>query len=156
MAVPLLPHNLMGAMYEDLLSQRFNFGPPPNTNYTLFNKFKRYVRSTWMSQNYETLSVFGLERRTNNACETYHKQFNTLVERSHPGAYHFADFTNEMLDNYYDNFVRLKENPGVPIVRPIPPGQEFRMAKIRQDERRLKFNQFSHDSDLFVYNRSEL
>ena len=68
--------------------------------YTLLTKFKRYVRSTWM-KNYENLSVFGLDGRTNNACESYHSRFNALVGRNHPEAKKFADFANEMLENYH-------------------------------------------------------
>ena len=52
-------------------------------------------------KNYENLSVFGLDGRTNNACESYHSRFNALVGRNHPEAKKFADFANEMLENYH-------------------------------------------------------
>ena len=72
-----------------------------------------------MSQNYENLSVFGLERRTNNACESYHARFNHLVTKKPPGAYQFADYANEMLENYHDDLERLKEDPYRPIGKRI-------------------------------------
>ena len=134
MAVPLLPHNLMAEVYEEILRETFVFNL--QGRYTLLTKFKRYVRSTWM-KNYENLSVFGLDRRTNNACESYHSRFNALVGRNHPGAYKFADFANEMLENYHMDFMRLKEHPNEPIVCEIRPAQEDRMARLRQLERRL-------------------
>ena len=58
MAVPLLPPHLMGAMYDELLTQTFNFTFLPR--YRQFEKFKTYIRSTWASQNFQELSVFGL------------------------------------------------------------------------------------------------
>ena len=43
MAVPLLPHYQMGAMYEELLSQTFNFTNP--YRYGKFDILKTYIRT---------------------------------------------------------------------------------------------------------------
>ena len=71
------------------------------------------------SKDFTELSVFGLDKRTNNDVESYHYQFNTLVEVKHPGAFDFADCVNEMLFNYCNEFDKLIAIPGVPIVRPF-------------------------------------
>ena len=83
MAVPLLPHNQIGEMYEELLQQTFNFRDP--SKFRKFDKFKQYMRNHWASKDFTELSVFGLDRRTNNDCENFHSQFNSLVGIKHPG-----------------------------------------------------------------------
>ena len=48
-----------------------------------FQKFKDYIRNYWASKDFTELSVFGLDKRTNNDVESNHYQFNTLVEVKH-------------------------------------------------------------------------
>ena len=143
MAVPLLPSHLIQQAYEELLGQRFVFGRNHQHFYNKLNKFKRYMRSTWMTQDVRNLSVFGLENRTNNVCESYHRQFNRLVGDKHPGAYDFANFVNQMLFNAHADFMRLQTNPEVPVVRGRRPGLEHRMAISRQNERLLTTGQIT-------------
>ena len=133
MAVPLLPHYLMAEMYEQLLQETFRFRR--DAKFRQFQKFKDYIRNYWASKDFTELSVFGLDKQTNNDVESYHYQFNTLVEVKHPGAFDFADCVNEMLFNYCNEFDKLIANPGVPIVRPKRPEDEATFAKLKQEER---------------------
>ena len=87
--------------------------------------------------NYKELSVFGLERRTNNDCESYHANFNFLVEKAHPGAYDFAQFCNQMFFNQQMEFERLQANPHIPVVRERRGDLEYRNARLKELERML-------------------
>ena len=72
-----------------------------------------------------------------NNCESFHSQFNSLVDTKHPNPFDFADCTNEMLANYRIEFEKLIANPDQPIVRPRGPGLEDRHARSKQLERLL-------------------
>ena len=135
MAVPLLPHYHMEAMYRELLQKTFNFSE--DANFRKFRKFKQYMDSYWASKDFTQLSVFGLDRRTNNNCESFHAQYNALVSEKHPGLYDFADYTNEMLENYLMDFEKLLTNPEVPINRPRRAALDSRDGKLKQYERLL-------------------
>ena len=135
MAVPLLPPHLMGAMYDELLTQTFNFTFLPR--YRQFEKFKTYIRSTWASQNFEELSVFGLEDATNNISESFNSRFNDLVKKKHPTPYHFVIALNEMLGIQKIRYQALKANPEIPVVKPRSSRLQAYMAKLRQSERLL-------------------
>ena len=135
MVVPLLPHYHMGEMYEELLKKNFNFRHDPH--YRNFRKFKQYVKSYWATKNFKELSVFGMDRRTNNNCESFHAQYNALVSEKHPSLYDFASYTNEMFENYRMDFDRLLNNPEVPITRARRAGLDRRDARLKQLERLL-------------------
>ena len=90
-----------------------------------------------MTVNFQELSVFGLERRTNNHCESYHSQFNRIVDGDHPNCWDFADYCNEMLEVKRHEYEKLEENPHEPIVRESRPAQQNRIAKLRREERQL-------------------
>ena len=135
MAVPLLPAHLMGDMYNELLEKTFRFRDW--SKHRPFDKFKRYMRNYWASKDFAELSVFGLERKTNNNCESFHNQFNSLVATKHPNPFDFADCTNEMLENYRNEFEKLLANPEQPIVRSRKPALEAGFAKLKQEERLL-------------------
>ena len=89
--------------------------------------------------NYKELSVFGLERRTNNDCESYHANFNFLVEKAHPGAYDFAQFCNQMFFNQQMEFERLQANPHIPVVRERRGDLEYRNARLKELESSFSF-----------------
>ena len=136
MAVPLLPPHHIEAMFELLLQQTFEFTYYPRNRQ--LNKFKHYIRSTWMSIETQELSVFGLERRTNNDCESYHSRFNRLVGGPHkPNCWDFAEYCNEMLEIQRHEYEKLKTNPHVPIVRERRAALVNRDARLRREERNL-------------------
>ena len=87
-----------------------------------------------MTQDPKDLSVFGLDRRTNNCCESYHAQWNLLVPKAHPGCYDFAQHTNQMFENYQMELERVKANPTIPILRERRGDLEYRMARLRKIE----------------------
>ena len=83
------------------------------------------------------MSVVRLDRRINNTCESFHAQYNKLVQEKHPGLYDFADYTNEMFKNYRMEFEKLLEDPEQQINRARRPGLNGWDAKLKQEERLL-------------------
>ena len=49
--------------------------------------------------------------------ESYHSQFNQLIDKAHPGFYDFALHINDKFSNYHMEFDRLRTNPLIPTVR---------------------------------------
>ena len=84
--------------------------------------------------------MFGLERRTNNDCESYHSKFNQLVGGKHPSVWDFAEYCNEMLEFKRHEYEKLKTNPHVPIVRERRAGLVNRDARMRREGRKLLNN----------------
>ena len=100
------------------------------------------------------LSVFGLDRRTNNCCESYHSQFNQLVDKAHPGFYDFALHVNDMFSNYHMEFDQLRTNILIPTVRERHGALEYRLAKLSDEERKLII--LNTDTSFFIHASNKL
>ena len=71
-------------------------------------RFKIYIRSTWRDGiPTEELSVYRLFDKTNNAAESFSKQFNKFAVRSHLNFFQSIRCVAQVLHNAYLEYLRL-------------------------------------------------
>ena len=73
------------------------------------DKLAKYLKKSWLNQiSSEELSIFELDKGTNNAAETYHSKLKTIIKTGHPIIWTFLDTINGVIQDTYNEIGRLR------------------------------------------------
>ena len=118
MSLPLLPPNLIKSVYKDLIKGQKDC---PQWAQKGVRSFKKYVTSYWLERvKPEKLSVFQVERRTNNHLESYHRWLKGHIPpvSAKLNLWVFVSRLNDFISSMDLDFERLAG--GLKVHRPMP------------------------------------
>ena len=106
----LLPSQLIQMVWELHLEPAVFTGFDERANLNL-QEFKRYVSGQWIYKSgmVEFLSLYNTDITTNNPLESLNKKFKKKIETKQPNLFDFLTGMNELLDEEFDQFMRLLE-----------------------------------------------
>lgn len=105
-------------------------------------KFMRYMRRQWLKKD---ISVYKDKVRTNNACESMHRRFITVVGKPHPTVFNFIRFIQE-----FENHAAIELSRDINSIS-LPKNR--RKQYIQDDERIMKAEktlEMTNDVELFL------
>ena len=115
MHLNFLPAHMMSPAFEILAREDPGLVDPLEKK--KWRKVIKYIRSFWMDKiGPEWLSVFGLERKTNNGCEQYHSRLKGRVISHRPRIWKYIEILNEIIVDTNADVHRHVSN--IPISRP--------------------------------------
>ncbi|KAK3923858.1 ATP synthase epsilon chain, partial [Frankliniella fusca] len=89
-AIPLLPQKWLLKGLGVVMGEARQEG---NRTYRLLRPFFEYIFTNWINQRQKKylMSVYGSLHRTNNTCESHHRQLNKFIQVAHPNVYDFNE-----------------------------------------------------------------
>ena len=96
LALARLPKEMILETFEELM--RVSFSHCTQSDQANINKFKLYMRKTWIqSFTIEELSIFGCENSTNNSIESFHALLKRVIQTHRPNLFQFLDKLSHIL-----------------------------------------------------------
>ena len=112
MAITFLPPDLIRSTYSQL-----QVPPLHNNDGSKLKRIIGYFERQWLTKVLpEELSIFDIDKRTNNGAECYHRQLKGRIKCSHPRIWNFLSILNEIITDTNLEIVRCLQ--GLEITRP--------------------------------------
>ncbi|KAK4318618.1 hypothetical protein Pmani_010410 [Petrolisthes manimaculis] len=90
MSIPFLPEDQIEPAFQQLKQQALGLVEAAEEK-TMVKQLLKYWQNFWLLQvGPSNLTVFGLDRSTNNDCESLHSRLNRECKVNHPSFWHFC------------------------------------------------------------------